>query len=98
MRVEINLLIFFANQERKTVGGFLSVREGASEDDILEAMEDFIETAIEDHMNTFTHGLADVVVGNNDLYQMGFSNKNPNLLMGDNEQCNVVIPDTMIVQ
>ena len=49
-------------------------------------------------MNTFTHGLADVVVGNNDLYQMGFSNKNPNLLMGDNEQCNVVIPDTMIVQ
>lgn len=98
MRVEINLLIFFANQERKTVGGFLSVREGASGDEIMEAMEDFIEIAIEDHMNTFTHGLADVVVGNDDLYQMGFSNKNPNLLMGDNEQCNVVIPDTMIVQ
>jgi|TARA_R100001460_G_scaffold99345_1_gene142560 hypothetical protein len=98
LRVEINLLIFFANRERKTVGGFLSVREGASEDEIMEAMEDFIETAIEDHMNTFTHGLADVVVGSDDLYQMGFSNKNPNLLVKDKEQCNVVIPDTMIVQ
>jgi len=98
LRVEINLLIFFANQKRKTVGGFLSVREGASESEIMEAMGDFIEIAIEDHMDTFTHGLADVVVGSDDLYQMGFSNKNPNLLVRDNEQCNVVIPDTMIVQ
>ena len=68
--------------KRENCRWVFSVREGAREDDILEAMEDFIEAAIEDHANTFTHGLADVVVGNNDLYQMGFSNKNLIYLWG----------------
>ena len=56
MRVEINLLIFFGDKRRKKVDGYLSVSEGADDQEVMDAMGEFIEGATEEYMETFTSG------------------------------------------
>ena len=63
MRMEINLILFFQKGTGpKKIDGFLSVSEAADDDEVMEAMAEFIEGATEEYMDTFTSGVAQMVV------------------------------------
>lgn len=96
MRVEINLVLFFnKTSEPKKIDGFLSVSEAADEDDIMESMAEFIEDATEEYMDTFTSGVAQMVVGAEELYHISFANPKTN--SEGASLCNVIIPEDISI-
>ena len=95
MRVEINLLIFFGDKRRKKVDGYLSVSEGADDQEVMDAMGEFIEGATEEYMETFTSGVAQMVVGNDELYHVSF--QNPNMDLEGASECNIIVPEKITV-
>ena len=95
MRVEINLLIFFGDKRRKKVDGFLSVSEGADDQEVMDAMGEFIEGATEEYMETFTSGVAQMVVGNDELYHVSF--QNPHMNLEGTSECNIIVPEKITV-
>lgn len=96
MRVEINLILFFTKgTSPKKIDGFLSVSEAADDDEVMEAMGEFIEGATEEYMETFTTGVAQMVVGADELYHISF--QNPRVEGEGASLCNVIIPEDISV-
>lgn len=96
MRVEINLVLFFPKgKEPKKIDGFLSVSEAADDDEVMEAMGEFIELVTEEHMETFTSGVAQLMVGADELYHISF--QNPRVEGEGASLCNVIIPEDISV-
>lgn len=95
MRVEINLLIFFENKQHKKVDGYLSVSEGADDEEVMDAMGEFIEGATEEYMETFTSGVAQMVVGSDELYHVSF--QNPHMDTEGTFECNIIVPEKITV-
>ena len=95
MRVEINLLLFFPNKSSKKIDGFLSVSDAADDEEVMEAMGEFIEDVTEEYMETFTSGVAQMMVGSDELYHISFAN--PNLEGEGANLCNVILPEDISV-
>ncbi len=95
MRVEINLTLFFEDEKSESIDGFLSVAEGADDDEILDAMAVFIEDSASKHSFGFTSGVACMFVGEDEVYHVTF--QNPELQVEGTELCNIIIPDGITV-
>ena len=95
MRVEINLTLFFEDEKSESIDGFLSVTEGADDDEILDAMAVFIEDSANKHSFGFTSGVACMLVGEDEVYHVTF--QNPELQVEGTELCNIIIPDGITV-
>ena len=96
MRVEINLVLFFPKgTSPKKIDGFLSVSELADDDEVMEAMGEFVEIVTEEYMDTFTSGVAQMVVGADELYHISFAN--PNMENEGAALCNMIIPEDISV-
>ena len=97
MRVEINLVLFMKNKSYKKIDGFLSVTDSRGDnEELMDAMCDFIDDVTEDYMDAFTSGLAQIVTGRNNVHYVSF--KNPNIKSKDAKQWNLIIPESTMVQ
>lgn len=96
MRVEIDVILFFPNDPMKKINGFLNVSADADEDDILEEMAEFINNVTEDYMEKFSTGMANLLVGDDEYYQVSFANPN-NIGDEGRDICNMIIPDNLTV-
>lgn len=95
MRVEINLMLFFPNKSSKKIDGFLSVSDTADDDEVMEAMGEFIEDATEQYMDTFLSGVAQMMVGSDELYHITFAN--PTIEGEGINLCNVILPEDITI-
>ena len=91
MRIEINLTLFFEDNRSENIDGFLTVNEGAEDEEILDAMGIFIEDAADKHKFNFTSGMAYMLVNEDEVYHVTF--QNPELQVEGTELCNIIIPD-----
>ena len=94
MRIEINLVLFFPDKPMKEINGFLSVKETADDDDIMDEMGLFIEEATKDYMGEFSTGVANMLIGEDELFHISFSNPQRD---EDKRLCNRIFPDDMTV-
>ena len=94
MRVEIDVILFFPKDPMKKISGFLNVGEAADEDDILEEMANFINIVTEDYIEEFSTGMANLIVGDDEYYQVSFANPNNKSVEG-REICNMIIPESL---
>ena len=98
MRVEINLVLFFPNKEHKKIDAFLNVTEGADDKEVMDAMGDFIEGATEKYLETFTSGVAQMMVGSNELYHVSFQNPHKDLKDLEGAPiCNIIVPENITI-
>ena len=91
MRVEINLTLFFKDKSSQNIDGFLTVSEAAEDEEILDAMGDFIEGAANKHKFNFTSGMAYMLVNEDEVYHVTF--QNPELQLEGTALFNIIIPD-----
>ncbi len=97
MRVEIDLVLFFADKTMKKINGFLTVSDAADDDDVLDEMAGFIERATEEHMAEFTTGVANLILREDELFQVSFANPKKEPGTEGKNLCNIIIPDEIIV-
>tara|TARA_R110000796_G_scaffold229548_2_gene346925 strand:+ start:790 stop:1077 length:288 start_codon:yes stop_codon:yes gene_type:complete len=94
MRIEISVILFFPDKPMKEIKSFLSVLETADEDDIMDEMGSFIDDITQEYMEEFSTGVANMVVGDDELFHISFANPNKE---DDKKLCNIIFPDEMTV-
>tara|TARA_R110000751_G_scaffold5699_3_gene25639 strand:- start:2073 stop:2360 length:288 start_codon:yes stop_codon:yes gene_type:complete len=94
MRIEINVILFFPDKPMKEIKGFLSVPETADEDCIMDSMGYFVEDITQEYMEDFSSGVANMVVGDDELFHISFANPQKE---DDKRLCNIIFPDEMTV-
>ena len=91
MRGEINVVMFFADKEVKNIKAFIKLNENFGDEDIIDEMSNFIDSVIKQHRDEFRMGIATLMVGGDELFQLSFSNKRGRSLW------NLTIPDETTV-
>lgn len=98
MRVEIDVILFFPDKPMKKINGFLKVSDAADDDDVLDEMASFIEKVTEEHMTEFTTGVANLILRDDELFQVSFANPKKQEGAEGKNLCNIIIPDEIILQ
>lgn len=96
MRFEIEVVLFFPEKPMKRISGFLNVSSQDTEDDIMESMIDFISIVSEEYEDEFSTGMANVMVEDDEMFHLSFSNPNNSKVDGK-ELCNIIMPDEMTI-
>lgn len=97
MRVEISLVLFFPEKPMKKIEGFLSLHDDADDDDILDEMACFIEDATTDYMDEFSTGMANLLVREDELFQVSFANPKKQGSKEGKNLCNIIVPDEITI-
>lgn len=97
MRVEIDLVLFFADKPMKKINGFLTVSDASDDDDVLDEMAEFIQKVTEEHMEEFTTGVANLILRDDELFQVSFANPKKEPGAEGKGLCNIIIPDEITV-
>lgn len=97
MRVEIDVVLFFPDKPMKKINGFLNVSDAADDDDVLDEMASFIEKVTEEHMTEFTTGVANLILREDELFQVSFANPKKEPGTEGKSLCNIIIPDEIVV-
>lgn len=94
MRIEINVILFANDEDEslKKIDGFLNVPLGASHEQIIDEMSDFIEQTVENYLDKYSSGVAQMLVNGDKLFHVSF--KKDETESGD-KLCNIMFPNQL---